>query len=199
MKVCKKCGSTEFYKDGRCKPCRQSTTAKYRKENPEKVKDSGIKFREKTREQAKERSAKWRSAHPGHLQTYCKQWRKDNPDKARDTRRGRHAKNPEVGRRASTKWNAANPAKVSARNARRRARKLQAIPKWFGELDEFIIQEAHDLAKQRTKQTGFKWHVDHEVPLQSKLVCGFHIGCNIRVIPASINISKGNRHWNNMP
>ena len=199
MKVCKKCGSSEFYKDGRCKPCRRASTARYVKANPEKAKECCVKYREKNREDAKERSAKWRADHPGHLKKYCKQWREDNPEKAHDIRRGRYAKNPQAGCRASSKWNAANPEKVTARGAKRRANKLQAIPKWFGELDELIIQEAHALAKQRTKLTGFKWHVDHEVPLQSKIVCGFHIGCNIQVIPASINMTKGNRHWSNMP
>jgi hypothetical protein len=195
LKVCKKCGGSEFYKDGRCKPCRRANTARYRKANPEKSKECCAKYREKNRDNAKECSAKWRTDHPSHLKEYCKQWRQYNPDR----RRGRYAKNPQVGLRAATKWNAANPEKVTARNAKRRAKKLQAIPKWFSELDELIIQEAHALAKQRTQLTGFKWHVDHEVPLQSKLVCGFHIGCNIQVIPASINISKGNRHWTNMP
>lgn len=191
MKPCRKCGGVERYKDGRCKPCRRASTARYVKANPDKTRMAQTQWQRDNATAVNAKNAKWRVSHPESL----KKWRASNPD----MRRGRYAQNPQSGLAAVKKYNANNPHKVRAINAKYRAKKLQAIPKWFGELDELIIQEAHALAKQRTKQTGFKWHVDHEVPLQSKLVCGFHIGCNIQVIPASANISKGNRHWSNMP
>ena len=89
-----------------------------------------------------------------------------------------------------------NTPKVNAASARRHAKKLNATPKWA---NHFVIEEAYDLAQRRTKATGFKWHVDHIVPLQSTFVCGLHVENNLRVIPAVVNVEKSNRHWPDMP
>jgi len=90
-------------------------------------------------------------------------------------------------------YQAANPEKVSANRAKYRAAKLKAIPSWFGELDKFVIEEAYTLAKHREELTGIKWHVDHTVPLQGKLVSGLHCADNIQVITATENLSKSNK------
>jgi len=44
-----------------------------------------------------------------------------------------------------------------------------------------------------TKATGQPYHVDHVVPLISPVVCGLHTHTNLQVLPAFINLSKGNR------
>lgn len=77
--------------------------------------------------------------------------------------------------------------------AKRRASKLQAIPHWRTELDDLVELEANDLAKRREKATGFRWHVDHMIPLRAKLACGLHVGANLQVIPAWVNLAKKNR------
>ena len=61
------------------------------------------------------------------------------------------------------------------------------------ELTEFVYSEAYDLAKKRGQLTGFKWHIDHIIPLNGKFVSGLHVWNNLQVIPASINLSKSNR------
>lgn len=92
-------------------------------------------------------------------------------------------------------YSANKPAYV-ARVVKRNAQKKQAVPKWA---NEFFIEEAYHLAALRTKMLGYPWHVDHIVPLQSKLVCGLHVHNNLRVIPGSENLAKGNRYWPQMP
>jgi len=102
-------------------------------------------------------------------------------------------------RAAYRRWFESNRDIDSAKQHRRRAHYIQAIPKWFSELDELIMLEAADLCRMRAQVTGIGWQVDHIVPLVSKRVCGLHIGCNIAVIPAKLNQAKGNRYWPDMP
>ena len=96
--------------------------------------------------------------------------------------------------------NAKSLKKCSARHCAaqnlRRANKLNATPAWA---NEFFISEAYALARLRTKMFGFKWHVDHIVPLKSDLVCGLHVEHNLRVIPATQNLKKRNLYWPDMP
>lgn len=73
---------------------------------------------------------------------------------------------------------------------------MRATPSWA---NPFFIEEAYHLAKLRSEMTGFAWHVDHVVPLKSRIVCGLHVEHNLAVVPAPYNLSKGNRHWPDMP
>jgi hypothetical protein len=64
------------------------------------------------------------------------------------------------------------------------------------ELDEFVFEEAALLCKLREQITGFKWHIDHIVPMMHKDACGLNTACNLQVVPALWNIRKGNRNMN---
>jgi len=77
--------------------------------------------------------------------------------------------------------------------AKRRAARIQRIPKWLTKDDLWLIKEAYELAALRTKIFGFKWHVDHIIPLQGKTVSGLHMIENLQVIPEKHNLSKHNK------
>ena len=98
----------------------------------------------------------------------------------------------------STTW-FVRPLSETVKTQMRRAKNLGVIPKWFGEFDEFVMKEAVRLSRVRERLTGFKWEVDHIVPLQGGTVTGFHIGCNIQVIPKVVNMRKNSYYWEGMP
>lgn len=94
---------------------------------------------------------------------------------------------------ATAAWQRNNRDKANAKDARRRAAELRALPAWFGELDALVMLEASDLAARREVATGVRWHVDHMIPLRAKYVSGLHCAANLQVIPGVLNQSKGNR------
>lgn len=89
-----------------------------------------------------------------------------------------------------------NRHKYNQRDAARNAREIQATPQWA---NKFIMDEIYHLAQLRSRLCRGKWHVDHIVPIVSKIVCGLHCEQNMQVIPARVNIVKGNRYWPSMP
>lgn len=94
------------------------------------------------------------------------------------------------------KYRAGNKHKISAKTAKRKSQKLLATPSWASEK---AMLEFYREANEMTARTGVAHHVDHIVPLLSAVVCGLHCEANLRVIPASENTSKSNRHWPDMP
>ena len=76
-----------------------------------------------------------------------------------------------------------NKADYLARNAQRRALKLQATPPWA---DLNKIREVY-----RNCPEGYQ--VDHIVPLQGELVCGLHVENNLQHLSAIENRQKSNK------
>ena len=76
------------------------------------------------------------------------------------------------------------------RSARYRAKKQQATPKWVSAVSLAVIYKR---AKEISEETGVPHHVDHIVPLNSKLVCGLHVPANLQIIPWYENVRKGNK------
>lgn len=138
-------------------------------------------YREKHRERHRAFQAEYRLLNRDRRNEYYASYNKDNAEKRKKYR---------------STWLAKNMWKIVAYASKRKAEKLRATPVWA---NHFFIEEIYDLAQRRTKATGFKWHVDHIVPLISKKVCGLHVENNLQVIPARENLSKGNRVWPFMP
>lgn len=171
----------------------------WREANPERSKVAILKCKAAKPEKYKALQEKWRIENKDGQLEYRKQWRSKNRKKSNEFSAAWRQRNKEFRKKVVNNWIKRNREKVNAAYARRRAAKVLAVPKWA---NHFFINEIYDLAKRRTAlKTGGhdSWHVDHSVPLKSDLVCGLHVEHNLQVVPASINLSKNNRHWPEMP
>jgi len=104
-KVCSKCKVEkeleEFYKDktrrdglhNMCKECRDLLNAKWRAENPEKVRAYRVKG-----------FAKWRAENPEKVKVSRAKWRAENPEKMREGKVKYRAENQEKIKVSGAKW-----------------------------------------------------------------------------------------------
>jgi hypothetical protein len=88
---------------------------------------------------------------------------------------------------------AKNQPLLTAKTRRYQTSKENRTPVWLTQDDHWMIEQAYELAAIRTKIFGFKWHVDHTIPLQGALVSGLHTPHNLQVIPAKENLRKSNK------
>lgn len=87
-----------------------------------------------------------------------------------------------VNRRKATAKETPERAKARASSARARRHSPQT------EEDELYME-----ARRLTELTGVPHEVDHVLPLnpRDQIVCGLHLASNLRVVPAAVNLSKG--------
>ena len=122
-----------------------------------------------------------------------KRYYKENTDKCKEMNRAWSAKNRDKVNSNFKKWYQNNKHKALAQTRIAQARRRNAMPKWLTKDDKWLIEQAYELSALRTKVFGFKWHVDHIIPLSNKLVCGLHVIDNLQVIPYTENLSKNNK------
>lgn len=101
-----------------------------------------------------------------------------------------YQENKEHMRELNRQWNRDNPHRRKAIGAKYRAASLQASVPWA---NQEAIADVYKECLETTERTGVLHHVDHIVPLQSKVVCGLHNEFNLRIIPAKENLTKSNK------
>jgi len=84
-----------------------------------------------------------------------------------------------------------NLGKMASNEAKHRARRYFATPKWLDEFEELWLVELYDLANKRGLE------VDHIIPLQGKVVCGLHVPWNLQLLSKTENCKKSNRFGEN--
>jgi len=127
------------------------------------------------RERSNANKAVYNASNKKKKRAYGQAWRKRNADQLKAQ---------------AALWTKQNSDKKRASTAKRRAVSLQAVPAWA---DLTAIKNVYRWAKEITASTGIECQVDHIIPLQSPVVCGFHCWENLRLVTAASNKSKGNK------
>lgn len=140
------------------------------------------------------RSIIWDNSHREHIKEYDAKRYAKNPEKGKAYSRNYKAINREQVREYFRNRQEQYPHLHAAKEAKRRALKLKATPKWFNNI---LVQDIYQLAKEMELATAaaghpIEYHVDHVIPLQSKLVCGLHVHTNLQILTALENHIKSN-------
>jgi hypothetical protein len=156
----------------------------------EKIKQSSrlyyLNNKEKIKEYQKEYDLKNLDKIKEYQKKYQNKYYLNNKDKAKKYYKEYYLKNIDKAKKQNQEYNLKNPHIKNTTNAKRRAKKLNATPK-FADLRK--IKEIY-----RNCPKGY--HVDHIIPLNSKVVCGLHVEWNLQYLPARENIRKGNKLLN---
>jgi hypothetical protein len=165
-------------KRGACVQCNNERAKKWAKDNRERHREHGIRFRKANPEKSRAYTKAWRQKNLEYTREKAKEWNRANPERRRAIDRRRSER--QIGRSTP------GARKCSLKNV---------TPAWA---NHFFMAEAYRLAQLRTKMLGYPHHVDHIIPIRSKLVCGLHVENNLRVIPGSENMRKHNSYWPDM-
>ena len=160
---------------------RRQQARDYYAANKDKCRAASDKWEAENAESIKARDAAYREANRDALNARSRAWVSEHPERRSEiTRKSQHGRN----------------YKKAAQRAKKVAKERSALAPWA---NLFFIEEAYHLAALRTKMLGFKWEVDHIVPMSNDIVCGLHVENNLHVVPATHNRKKSNWWWPDMP
>ena len=141
---------------------------KYRLRTKEKLRSYQKKYRAKYKLRDKEKLIEKNKLYRLKNKHKIKQYYLNNKEEIKQKVKEYRLKNPHI-RRAY--W------------SKRKAIKLRSTPK-FANLEKI---------KEIYKKCPKGYHVDHIIPLQSKIVCGLHVEWNLQYLTPSANCSKSNK------
>jgi hypothetical protein len=192
MKVCLVCNNSkplsEFYKrvdspDGYrndCKECRKISSLKNHYDNQDQRK---ARFREA--------HAKRVAINPNfYIERYAR-YREVDLARSKEF----YKENIEQRRAYQRHWSKTNRGIANALGRKYKLKKAKATPLWLTPEQLYNMQCTYKVAAQLSETSNEKWHVDHIVPIRGKDVCGLHVPWNLQLLPAKMNMTKGNKVW----
>lgn len=191
VRPCVKCGATERYKDGRCKPCKKAGVASWYAANHDQVKAVRVAFHAANPSKKQAHQAAWASANTDKVKAQQAAWYTANPDKRKAAVAAWAAANPDKKKATDAVWRAANPEAQRVHNQNRRARKRKA----GGTLSKGLAAKLFKLQKGKCpccKQSlGADCHLDHKMPLA---LGGSNTDNNMQLMRAVCNMQKNAKH-----
>lgn len=190
--------------------------AEWRRANAARVKATRARYYQKNKEKENAQSSAYYTANAEKIKRIARQrfaedstaqraasarWKAENAERVAEYKRAKYAQQPKKARppkdptaslRAKKAWKARNPHRVAEDKIARLLHAKQATPTWA---DRDLIADLYTLARVYREETPVFAHVDHVVPLRSKIVCGLHSQHNLTCLPHDENIRKGNRVW----
>lgn len=170
MKVCRICSREEpearFYPNRRvCKDCLFQQTYAWQAEHREKHLESQRVSKKKQYDREKE-----------VILEKNRQWR---------------AENQEWVAAYNTEYLKSHPEVRAACRDLREAKLRERTPSWANKekIKQFYLE-----ARRLTQETGIKYTVDHEIPLQGETVSGLHVENNLQILTKSENSKKRNKY-----
>lgn len=176
-------------RDGTCRDCRRQLNSEWRQANKERLAEYHKNWESKNKETRRIKKSKWESLNK-HVD------RNRNPEAEKRKQVKYRMLNRAKRVVSSMQWAASNRHLTRHYANMRRCKKIQATPLWANIL---AIKSIYELAQLNTIVTGILHHVDHIVPLNSRLVCGLHWEYNLQILSNTENSIKSNRIWPDMP
>lgn len=201
-KTCTKCNETksleQFGKDSRlasglrseCKECRSALMRARYVDKKEVILAKVKEYASANKEKIAEAKSLRYQRDKDQIRAKQKVYAKENAEKLAKSHADWHARNPDKRKQYNSVWVERNKSHFQSLLAKYRANKFSATPDWA---DLSVIEFLYATRSYISQETGAMWHVDHIVPLQGKAVCGLHTHTNLRVVPAIVNLRKGNK------
>jgi len=147
-------------------------------------------YNKANKERIKVKSKAWYEANKESKKEASKVWNEANKERALEISRSWKAVNKEKVKAHYRSWGKANPDKINAKSSRRRAHKLNLIPKHLKKcpVEKQRVLVIYKLCLLISKATGVQHHVDHMWPSKDG---GPEWSGNMQIITAQENFSKG--------
>lgn len=204
-KICTRCNieksvekfsSNKRLKSGLASRCKECHSEMYREWRIKNAEYKSVKKREwylQNREHALQYAKDYVEENKDQVSIKNKRWYENNREYILNKAKEYYKNNAETQRKKSLEWKLLNRGVATASQRMRELAKRKATPSWLTEEQKEAIKDFYWLAKDLEKVSGEKYHVDHIIPIKGEDVCGLHVPWNLQVLPADINIAKGNR------
>lgn len=125
----------------------------------------------------------WSDKAKGKLHSWCKA--------CRVAYQRRWEKNPHA-KAQRAEYERKRGPKVAARLSMRRAQMVKATPPWLSDAQKEQIRAIYVHAADCALVSGYRYEVDHIIPLHADGICGLHVPWNLQVLPHDLNAKKRN-------
>lgn len=188
---CKKCGSTDLYSDGRCKPCYKVSNAAYRAANPEKIAAMKRSYSAANAEKERARAAAWSAANKERKLATGSAYRAAHKQEAKAYKAGWAKANSKHVVAKVSEWRKANPGAHRAHGQNRRARKTEAGGILTKGLAAKLFALQRGMCACCKLPLGENYHMDHIMPLA---LGGTNTDDNMQLLRQRCNNQKSAKH-----